>query len=108
MALSQRLSTMEEYEPWSREASPDSRHRKLSFNPVGTWVPPIAAEEPVGAFEISKTKRIGESPVVNSHSSRMLTDRSPGNSRRHLLPLRRWDRIRVRSHQASPHKRRSI
>lgn len=31
----------------------------MSFNPVGTWVPPAAKEEPVGAFEVSKTKRLG-------------------------------------------------
>lgn len=49
---------MEEYEgPWSRESSPDSRHRKMSFNPVGTWTP-APFEEPVGAFEVSKWKRI--------------------------------------------------
>lgn len=49
---------MEEYEPWSREQSPSSRQRKLSFNPVGTWVPPTAHEEPVGAYEVPKAKRI--------------------------------------------------
>lgn len=48
---------MEEYEPWSRSASPDSRHRKMSFNPVGTWTP-AAFEEPVGAFEVPRWKRI--------------------------------------------------
>ncbi|KAF2469001.1 MFS general substrate transporter [Lindgomyces ingoldianus] len=58
MSLAERLSTMEEYEPWSREQSPDSRHRKMSFNPVGSWVPPTAHEEPVGAFEVPKWKRV--------------------------------------------------
>jgi len=49
---------MEEYDRW-RDLSPTgSQRRKLSFNPVGTWVPPAAAEEPVGAFEVSTTKRI--------------------------------------------------
>lgn len=38
-----------------------SEHRKMSFNPVGTWVPPAAKEESVGAFEVSKTRRIGKS-----------------------------------------------
>ncbi|KAF2119749.1 major facilitator superfamily domain-containing protein [Lophiotrema nucula] len=57
MSLIERLSTMEEYEPWSREASPDSRHRKMSFNPVGTWTAPVG-EEPIGAFEVPKWKRI--------------------------------------------------
>ena len=58
MSLVERLSAMEEYEPWSREQSPSSRQRKLSFNPVGSWVPPAAHEEPVGAFEVSKSKRL--------------------------------------------------
>lgn len=52
---------MEEYDsPW-RELSPaGSQRRKLSFNPVGSWLPEEALEEPVGAFEVSKTKRICE------------------------------------------------
>lgn len=58
MSLVERLSAMEEYEPWSREQSPSGRQRKLSFNPVGSWVPPAAHEEPVGAFEVSKSKRL--------------------------------------------------
>ncbi|PVH91901.1 MFS general substrate transporter [Periconia macrospinosa] len=58
MSLSERLTTMEEYEPWSREASPDSRHRKMSFNPVGTWTPALGEEPTVGAFEVPKWKRI--------------------------------------------------
>ncbi|KAF2198243.1 MFS general substrate transporter [Delitschia confertaspora ATCC 74209] len=57
MSLSERVTAMEEYQPWSREASPEPRHRKMSFNPVGTWAPP-AFEEPVGAFEVPKWKRI--------------------------------------------------
>ncbi|KAF2018013.1 MFS general substrate transporter [Aaosphaeria arxii CBS 175.79] len=57
MSLSERLTTMEEYQPWSREASPDSRHRKMSFNPVGTWTEP-AFEQPVAAFEVPKWKRM--------------------------------------------------
>lgn len=52
---------MEEYQPWSREASPDSRHRKMSFNPVGTWSPAVGEEPTVGAFEVPKWKRIRES-----------------------------------------------
>ena len=61
MSLSQRVSTIEDIaEIWSRDASPASQsRRKLSFNPVGTWVPPVAAEEPVGAYEVSAAKRIG-------------------------------------------------
>jgi hypothetical protein len=46
-----------------REASPngEQRNRKLSFNPIDDWVPPVSHDEPVGAFEVSKTKRIRES-----------------------------------------------
>ncbi|KAF1955094.1 MFS general substrate transporter [Byssothecium circinans] len=60
MSLSGRLTSMEEYQPWSREASPDSRHRKMSFNPVGTWTPVLGEEVPatVGAFEVPRWKRI--------------------------------------------------
>jgi hypothetical protein len=57
MSLSQRVTSIEEYQPWSREASPDSRHRKMSFNPVGAWTEPTA-EEPVAAFEVPKWKRM--------------------------------------------------
>lgn len=61
MSLAERVSTMEEYDsPW-RELSPaGSQRRKLSFNPVGSWLPDEVLEEPVGAFEVSKTKRICE------------------------------------------------
>ncbi|KAF1846295.1 MFS general substrate transporter [Cucurbitaria berberidis CBS 394.84] len=58
MSLSQRLTAMEEHEPWSREASPDSRHRKMSFNPVGTWTEPTGEEATIGAFEVPKWKRL--------------------------------------------------
>ncbi|KAK3076119.1 hypothetical protein LTS18_013863, partial [Coniosporium uncinatum] len=58
MSLAERVTPMEEYDRW-RDLSPTgSQRRKLSFNPVGTWVPPAASEEPVGAFEVSTTKRI--------------------------------------------------
>jgi len=58
MSLSQRLTAVEEIEPWSREASPDSRHRKMSFNPVGTWTEAAGEEPTVGAFEVPKWKRM--------------------------------------------------
>jgi hypothetical protein len=59
MSLSQRLTAVEEIEPWSREASPDSRHRKMSFNPVGTWTEQTGEEAAtVGAFEVPKWKRM--------------------------------------------------
>ncbi|KAI9800507.1 MAG: hypothetical protein M1825_004055 [Sarcosagium campestre] len=46
-----------------RGASPGpagSRDRKMSFNPVGEWVPPAAHEEPIAAFEVSKARRISQ------------------------------------------------
>lgn len=59
MSLTQRLTAVEEIEPWSREASPDSRHRKMSFNPVGTWTEPAGEEQPtIGAFEVPQWKRM--------------------------------------------------
>lgn len=50
---------MEEYDS-PRELSPngEGRTRKLSFDPVSEWVAPVTHEVPVGAFEVSKTKRI--------------------------------------------------
>ncbi|KAF2093762.1 MFS general substrate transporter [Rhizodiscina lignyota] len=61
MSLAERLSTLEDYDRLSRRSSMSpagSQRRKLSFNPVDTWVPEHTAEVPVGAFEVSKTKRI--------------------------------------------------
>jgi MFS family permease len=60
MTLFERRSSMEHFEHWSERApSPTgSERRKLSFNPVGEWTPPTVQEEPVGAFQVSKTKRI--------------------------------------------------
>jgi hypothetical protein len=59
MSLSQRVTAVEEIEPWSREASPDSRHRKMSFNPVGTWTETTGEEPTIGAYEVPKWKRMG-------------------------------------------------
>ncbi|KAL9599555.1 MAG: hypothetical protein Q9179_003516 [Wetmoreana sp. 5 TL-2023] len=53
-----RVSSMSSYEHVRGSSPARSEHRKLSFNPVGTWVPPAAKEEPVGAFEVSKTRRL--------------------------------------------------
>ncbi|EOA86687.1 hypothetical protein ACJQWK_09023 [Exserohilum turcicum] len=58
MSLSQRVTSIEEHEPWSREASPDSRHRKMSFNPVGTWTEQTGEEPTIGAFEVPQWKRL--------------------------------------------------
>jgi len=46
--------------PWRDMSPTSSQRRKMSFNPVGEWVPPVAHEEPVGAFEVPKGKRICE------------------------------------------------
>lgn len=51
---------MESWDRWRDQSPTGSQRRKLSFNPVGTWVPPAAKEEPVGAFEVSKSKRIAQ------------------------------------------------
>ncbi|KAF2124556.1 MFS general substrate transporter [Dothidotthia symphoricarpi CBS 119687] len=58
MSLAERITTLEEYQPWSREASPSSRDRKLSFNPVGTWTEATGELPTVGAFEVPKWKRL--------------------------------------------------
>ncbi|KAK5149437.1 hypothetical protein LTR04_007065 [Oleoguttula sp. CCFEE 6159] len=58
MSLIERVSSMESYDRWRDQSPTGSQRRKLSFNPVGTWVPPAAREEPVGAFEVGRTKRI--------------------------------------------------
>jgi hypothetical protein len=59
MSLAERLSVMEEYESLLRDRSTaGSQRRKMSFNPVEAWTPPHVLEEPVGAFEVPKTKRI--------------------------------------------------
>lgn len=59
MSLIERVTSMEDYHRISRDGSPvGSPRRRLSYNPVGTWVPDRAKEEPVGAFEVGKSKRI--------------------------------------------------
>lgn len=61
---------MEEYESLlspMRDRSPaDSQRRKMSFNPMDGWTPPHVLDEPVGAFEVSRAKRIGTSVVVRT------------------------------------------
>ncbi|KAK3726147.1 hypothetical protein LTR37_000295 [Vermiconidia calcicola] len=59
MAFLDRRSSMEAFE---RRRS--SEQRKPSLNPVGTWVPPKAQEEPVGAFEVGKGRRIAQVGVA--------------------------------------------
>ncbi|CAL8582965.1 hypothetical protein XPA_008605 [Xanthoria parietina] len=55
-----RVSSMSSYEHVRGSSPARSEHRKMSFNPVGTWVPPAAKKEPVGAFEVSKTRRLAQ------------------------------------------------
>ncbi|KAF2720858.1 MFS general substrate transporter [Polychaeton citri CBS 116435] len=61
MSLAQRRGSMESFDHLHRSSTSgdsQSERRKLSFNPVGEWVGPIPHEENLGAFEISKTKRV--------------------------------------------------
>lgn len=56
---------MESLSRWRDQSPTGSERRKLSFNPVGAWDPPIAQEvETVGAFEVSKAKRIAQVAVA--------------------------------------------
>ncbi|CAD0098732.1 unnamed protein product [Aureobasidium mustum] len=75
MSLFERRSSMETLrDHWNtttpndlgvRASSPTgSERRKLSFNPVGSWTPNVAHEEPVAAFEVSKFKRIAQVAVA--------------------------------------------
>ncbi|KAI9755794.1 MAG: hypothetical protein M4579_004157, partial [Chaenotheca gracillima] len=58
MSLIQRVTSTEAFDR-SRDASPGrASDRKMSFNPVGTWDPPKAHEEPIGAFEVPRAKRL--------------------------------------------------
>ncbi|GAB7357571.1 hypothetical protein MBLNU459_g0082t1 [Dothideomycetes sp. NU459] len=64
MSLFERRSSMESFDRWRDQSPKGSERRKLSFNPVGTWVPQTPQEEPVGAFEVSKAKRIAQVGVA--------------------------------------------
>lgn len=60
MATFERRSSLQSFEHWQqRGQSPTgSERRKLSFHPVGEWTPPVTQEEPAGAFDVSRTRRI--------------------------------------------------
>lgn len=60
MAMYERRSSMESFDRWRSQSPTGSERRKLSFNPVGEWTPPVVFDAPVGAFEVSKTKRIAQ------------------------------------------------
>ena len=50
-------------ESWEhpRGSSPaQAEHRKMSFNPIGTWVPPAANKEPIPTIGVSPKKRTCE------------------------------------------------
>ncbi|KAJ9621903.1 hypothetical protein H2203_006783 [Taxawa tesnikishii (nom. ined.)] len=66
MTLYERRSSMESWDRdrWRDQSPTGSQRRKLSFNPVGTWVPPNVQEEPVAAFEVSRAKRIAQVAVA--------------------------------------------
>jgi hypothetical protein len=89
--------------------------RRMSFNPVSDWIPESAKRPSVVPTytreDVSKGKRIGElvlkiQPPVASKQA--LTRRSAGDCRGHLLPLRRWNRLRLRRYQTRPHSTRSV
>ncbi|EME46760.1 hypothetical protein DOTSEDRAFT_70677, partial [Dothistroma septosporum NZE10] len=67
MAMYERRSSMEAFERASRTQSPSgSERRKLSFNPLGEWTPEVVHEAPpVGAFEVSKGKRIAQVAIAS-------------------------------------------
>ena len=52
---------MTSYEQVRNSSPARSEHRKMSFNPAGSkLMPPETKEEPIGAFEVSKIKRIAQ------------------------------------------------
>ena len=54
-----RVSSMSSYEQVVRGPSPArSEHKNMSFNPVGNGKAPAGQDEPVGAFDVSKIKRL--------------------------------------------------
>lgn len=56
----ERRSSMESFDRWRAQSPTGSERRKLSFNPVSEWSPPVAQELSVGAFEVSKKRRIAQ------------------------------------------------
>ena len=62
-----RVSSMSSYEQVLRGSSPArSEHKNMSFNPVSNSKAPAGKDEPVGAFEVSRTKRICQYPLIGS------------------------------------------
>ena len=54
----ERRSSMESFDRWRTQSPTGSERRKLSFNPLGEWSPPAQQEVSVGAFEVSKKRRL--------------------------------------------------
>lgn len=81
---------MGSYEQVRGSSPARSEFRKMSLNPVGAQLPPAAKKEPIGAFEVSKRKRIREPilPSINTEPSHdaEVSDISPGRRRCLLLP----------------------
>ena len=75
----------------------------MSFNPVGKGKAPAGKDEPVGAFEVSKTRRICQCSSAGRCET-WLTDKdySTGRHRSHLLPLRSGDRVWIRRDKTGP------
>lgn len=55
---------MESFDRWRSQSPTGSERRKLSFNPVGEWTPGVQEIMPMGAFEVSKGKRILQTAVA--------------------------------------------
>lgn len=63
MAMYERRSSLQSLRRRQLEetaSADDSDGRKLSVNPVGQWIPPAAKQEPIGAFEVSRSRRIAQ------------------------------------------------
>ncbi|KAM0720389.1 hypothetical protein Q7P37_004525 [Cladosporium fusiforme] len=58
MATYERRPSLEDR--WRGQSPTGSQRRKLSFNPVAEWEPPMAQEEPVESPQVSKSKRIAQ------------------------------------------------
>lgn len=55
--------------PVNNTASPSrSTNGKIGYNPVGTWVPPQASQDPINAYEVSRTKRVSQVIVAVAYS----------------------------------------
>ncbi|KAI9773180.1 MAG: hypothetical protein M1840_008301 [Geoglossum simile] len=69
MSLAERISSIEDYDAFQhgRRGSSPAGSLRLSFNPVGALAQPIAAAEPVGAFEVSKLKRIFQVIIATTY-----------------------------------------